>query len=1193
MNFVQKWFLIILACMGVGLPFLFLGIELPSTTVTAEMLEGALYRILDEDNADVWTRIPGSLDMTDMKEFYVFNCTNADLVAAKAAAPELTEEGPYQYKYTHEYDNRQYEDEKEIRKARVTFWQKFGHESTSTPSYQEHRALNVAGLKRWRSVKSKLRFQIALEGFFEVFFYGRNNFVRDSAFRTLAQEYHYDYNINKLTDGLGNVTKSMRDAIRNDGRYGLQDKPTNVYMWSTMCDLHDPYMEHEVFTYFGFRVADFKEVLKRFCDRYREATFQFDIHYCSKLNGDHCTGYNYTFNQWLHGSILTKTYGEVSPKPIPGTFEVPIFLQYFYKYLKDVYKKQFSSVSWTDKSYYHLLDTYFEYPDYQTDDSSVLLYNNMKMLFEAGDATPAPYKFTPGSGDGADEELDLSRFEKISHVLKLTKEQSYIMYHYFDYFVNNTVLLMQYNGTLEKERIANYGSRMYRDIGLYMMEYLDMLLYSRTLHSRSKLKGCEEKVKFYFTVAETVNMTDELALALCENTEYNTNISTPVGWKLFLQASAFPNDLAYLVLNSYLMHKVTNFTSQTLDAMLYNGNSNYTKQLTDIQQKIFTFYKGKGICDQSGPSACTKRQLFLGQFFGSTVTMSPYSEAELKTVASVANWWPLIKEYIDTPRKKQNGIYAKDLQVEVPVEFAYLKQFYGQSAISLRDLYNCFTPVGIYDSDMLYLIILRKLTPDQTQLYKTFTDNFFLNSTKYLLRNVEFGPLFGRFIPEQVIFGHRDYLLAEDQKYSDYLYGDDCTLKPWIGYNPHSSHPEDDSFLYLEKTHTKMTGATDNRDIRKYVKYYENDTVTYLQRVRDSSGDKCHFETANPFTTPASTAMASDGLQFNQYPGTSYEGDGHIIIEQNTQRPMNVRRPNDMPHSFRGLELNFFVLEFKNEYMCPNGINIANTSDMTSFYQMHAVVAKSQLKDINPKLTPISLPKNVNYAKRPQESRPPLVAEHESYYEVEPYSGITIHFEKKLLTAIVLYYDELYEPLPDSGRGLFIPYYSLYESARISNASVDMFATHLENAKNSSVTIRVSFLTLGFLLVLPAIAMIIIAFRFRFRPQASTLSGDPGFLFSSQNQDPLLPKTVDVAHSQLVIPAPSNAPRPPEPQAGVEPAPLLPPGPGMSVEQQKSDTSAMPAAAPPADLDQPINESIAILPTPSPEAAPNGNDGQA
>ena len=184
-----------------------------------------------------------------------------------------------------------------------------------------------------------------------------------------------------------------------------------------------------------------------------------------------------------------------------------------------------------------------------------------------------------------------------------------------------------------------------------------------------------------------------------------------------------------------------------------------------------------------------------------------------------------------------------------------------------------------------------------------------------------------------------------------------------------------------------------------------------------------------------------------------------------------------------------------------------------------------------------------------------------------------------LITAIVLYYDELYEAFPEGGSGIFIPYYSLYESARISNASVDRFVARLEDAKSSSKTIRVSFLTLGFLLVLPAIAMIVIAFYFR--PQTIITSGDPKFLFSSQAQDSLLASTPDTSKGQLLVPAPSNAAQLPT----LEQKPVLPPPPSASASASPPLLPPEQAPAPPAanaegptDLQPGINDSTVELP---------------
>ena len=59
-------------------------------------------------------------------------------------------------------------------------------------------------------------------------------------------------------------------------------------------------------------------------------------------------------------------------------FEFPLFEKVFFDKLNPEYVEQFRRVVWPESGLHHLLDTYFEFPDFKTDEASMLLYVNMK-----------------------------------------------------------------------------------------------------------------------------------------------------------------------------------------------------------------------------------------------------------------------------------------------------------------------------------------------------------------------------------------------------------------------------------------------------------------------------------------------------------------------------------------------------------------------------------------------------------------------------------------------------------------------------------------------------------------------------------------------------------------------------------------------------------------------------------------------
>lgn len=59
MNRIQIWFIVIACLLGLGIPFLFIGLQVPTDMNAAVLSEAAEYVILDEEDYDFWTIIPG------------------------------------------------------------------------------------------------------------------------------------------------------------------------------------------------------------------------------------------------------------------------------------------------------------------------------------------------------------------------------------------------------------------------------------------------------------------------------------------------------------------------------------------------------------------------------------------------------------------------------------------------------------------------------------------------------------------------------------------------------------------------------------------------------------------------------------------------------------------------------------------------------------------------------------------------------------------------------------------------------------------------------------------------------------------------------------------------------------------------------------------------------------------------------
>eukprot|EP00829_Urostomides_striatus_P019893 TRINITY_DN799_c0_g1_i4.p1 TRINITY_DN799_c0_g1~~TRINITY_DN799_c0_g1_i4.p1 ORF type:complete len:912 (-),score=186.10 TRINITY_DN799_c0_g1_i4:38-2773(-) len=875
-----------------------------------------------------------------------------------------------------------------------------------------------------------------------------------------------------------------------------------------MCIRDSPYIEHEILTYFGFTIPNFEIIRFRFCDDYLTRRDALNQTYCKKLT--YCSGYNLTFNQWMYANIIQgKTYKDITLKPVYGLFEFPLFQKEFLNKLHPDYKNQFANVKWAESGLHYLLDTFYEFPDYKTDEASMLLFDNMKRLFEAGKLTHNPFKIS--NDDVKSSELDLTKFEHIATKLKLTKEQAFMMYCYFDYFVNNTVLLQQFGGTIEKERIANYGAHSLWDIASYCYDYLDVLLYSRALRNRNPTKTCEESVKYYFTINETEGIMEQLEKALCNNYYFDTDLTHPVGWKYFIEANAFPYKYYYHRLFNYLNRTIQGFTNETFDAMLFKAHSPYWTTLEDIKKKAKIHYqtvsKGKA-CENDFSPFCTKRQMFMDQFFDSIITQFPFPEAHLQASSTIADWWILIKPYMDwtlnspnKPPQLRDPTPLPDQEIEVPIEFTFLKRYYGRTDINKIDLYNCLHGYGLYDTDFIYNVFLNLRDPSKLNMCQKFASSFFFNSTRYLVRNVEFGPLFDLLKPEDIYFGYFNYYIEVEHILVDYLNGDDCTLNPWIGYNPNSWDHNDKTFMDMRNPSVMGTGSVYNNEIRKYRALNGKSSISYRKRVVDETGDQCPYEQRNPFLEQVDVSYSTDGLQFDQHPGKTPEGDTKFILDSFGRRPVKIFRPNNFDYKYRGIDVvNDYVIDYQPTFGCEKGVHLRNSLDMTSFFQVKSVLTRAHLSDIEePGLVfpDINFTRPLDLEKPPQGIRP-----NDSYFIVEPFTGITLKFEKKLMNSIILYYDELYDKISPKALGEILPYYSIYEIYKVHDMFVDGMEARIKEAVNARYATMVTFTVIGFIFVFVALGMI--ARSFFFKPTVCASQPKPAIAATTSEKSPLI-----------------------------------------------------------------------------------------
>jgi len=1095
MNKVQKLYLIIAALLGVGIPFFFVGIQVPSAMHASILADAAEYSILDEEDSDFWAKLPGRTGMMDIKKFYIFNCLNPEEVALTGADPKFEEVGPFTYKYSHELSNRYYETDYRSRETRVNFHRNFFHEYLESEELYkgpenklntEYRVTNVLGFKKWASIKKKERFQLAIEGFFETFRYSRLHFMRDMTIRNIS---NYFTNTKRIYDLVENMTlhDDVKQELASSKRYGLV-RSENVYEWTFMCDGPGAYIEHEIMGYFGFSSENFTSLKKRFCKLYMDRRQYYKDKACKTIEPDYCTGYNISFYQWMYANV-TGSYKEITYKKLHGIYEFHNYTSNFTQMLQDKYKNQFKDVKWEDKSYHYLLDTYFEYPDNITDPSSLLLFQNMKELFVAGKVTKNPFKSPKEESTGKviDETLDLSRFEAIARILKLKKENAFMLYSYFDYYVNNTVLLLDDGGKIEHERIGHYGAAVLRDIAEYCRDFLDLLIYSHTLHHESP-DNCEDKVKKYFTIPETEKIMNDLTKAICENKKFNTNISTPVGWKYFIESVSYPGHRFHMDLSAYLEKQVSNFSNVTFSKMIFDKESPFFKALDKIKRDVKEHYneetkkEGKEnlACENEYSPYCTKRQFFVTQFYQGVITEKPYPKSRLDKGNSIASWWRNIEPYIengDIPKGPQFiEELLPDLPIEVPVEIPYLRKSYNVSKVQFtkEQVYHCLNHINFFDTDVLYDLLLKVVNnKPENGPCKTFANDFFYKSTKYLIRNVQFGPMFKRLYPEQVYFGYYDNFTKIEHDRIDYLRGDDCTVNPSVGYNPKFwKGVKDPTFDHFADYNKMYTGLLDNGEVRRYINFYGKGSIEYRKLKFDETGDNCTFESIRPFIDPVHFKNETDGYQFSQYEGKAPKGHKIAMIEPNLYRPLYLEKKTDEDDIYQKLDVNAYGIVFNEDMLCPDGQFMSNGMDMTGFFQYRSVFTMPRYRKVNE--PGLIIPKSIQYKHEiDKDVRPHGFDEYESYYLVEPYTGITMSYKKKFMLSIVLQFDDLYDGRTSAITGQLLPLYALYENADVSEGFIDSMLKGILSSHNTRLAIRYSFSIIGGILIVVGIVLII------------------------------------------------------------------------------------------------------------------------
>ena len=518
-----------------------------------------------------------------------------------------------------------------------------------------------------------------------------------------------------------------------------------------------------------------------------------------------------------------------------------------------------------------------------------------------------------------------------------------------------------------------------------------------------------------------------------------------------------------------------------LDAMIYNQTNLFWKDLDVIRRDVKTHYQGKSgnkACENKFSPYCTKRQFLFSQLEGSYITKYPYPKADLPTTDHMSEWRKIIEEYIEwgpvlTSHGSQAIYQIPDKVIEVPIEFDYFKKSYGDTGLMRKNLYNCLNFIKLYDTDVVNSLFLRMKSRDPLNICKEFGTEFFYNYTRYLILNVQFGPMFNWMTPDKVFFGYYDKWLNTVHDILDYLEGDDCTVDPWIGYNPikwedkTQVHP----FHYLTWRNSMYTGIKNNNEIRKYSIYHHEDYIFYRTLERDKSGDKCSYITDNPYTDRAPVNNATDGLQYAQTPGYTTKGDTKVIIEPNTLRPLTILRINDDLHDYYSLEVDTYLVQLDNKYVCPSGISFRYGADMTSFYHYRTVITAARYYQFSE--PGLNIPTVTYSSLFDKESPPSGFQKFQSYYMIEPYTGITMRHYKKYQTSLVLYYDNLYKPGKRGNLGELIPFFSLYENGTASKTFADHMSKSILSSKSTREAISITFTVLGLLFVFTGISMII------------------------------------------------------------------------------------------------------------------------
>lgn len=80
MNTLQKHYLIFGGLLAIGIPLFIIGIIYPSSDGLSKIKTSLKYTFLDDQSITQWGSIPGSKNVSYLKSFYLFECTNFDAV---------------------------------------------------------------------------------------------------------------------------------------------------------------------------------------------------------------------------------------------------------------------------------------------------------------------------------------------------------------------------------------------------------------------------------------------------------------------------------------------------------------------------------------------------------------------------------------------------------------------------------------------------------------------------------------------------------------------------------------------------------------------------------------------------------------------------------------------------------------------------------------------------------------------------------------------------------------------------------------------------------------------------------------------------------------------------------------------------------------------------------------------------------